>query len=62
MNHYQFDCRLEISKDGKQLILHNRKMNTKPTYIYEQTPDDLRAIKKREKDIAEGKPVEEEVG
>lgn len=41
MNHLQFDCKLEVSKDGKTLILHNRKMTTVPRYDYEQTPDDI---------------------
>lgn len=41
MNHLQFECRLEISKDGKTLILHNRKMATAPRYDFEQTPEDI---------------------
>lgn len=53
MNHYQFEARLEISKDGKQLILHNNKMSTRPTYIYEKFPDDIRAEKKAMKEAQE---------
>lgn len=35
MNHYQFDCKLQVSKDGKSLLLYNNKMSTYPTYEYE---------------------------
>ena len=41
MNHYQFDCKLFISEDGKELMLYNNKMSTMPTYVYEQTPEDI---------------------
>ena len=46
MNHYQFECRLEISKDGKELILNNHKMDTRPQYIYELTPDECRQMRR----------------
>lgn len=59
MNHFQFECELKISEDGKELILYNNKMSTSPTYIYERTPDDLRLEKKNERLRKEGKPVEE---
>lgn len=35
MNHYQFDCKLFISENGKELMLYNNKMSTRPTYVYE---------------------------
>lgn len=52
MNHLQFDCRLEISEDGRSLILRNRKMATAPRYDYEQTPDDIVAEEKARKEAA----------
>ena len=42
MNHFCFDCRLTVSEDGSEIIIHNKKMNTDPKYNAEQTPDELR--------------------
>ena len=42
MNHFQFEAKLQISEDGKQIIIQNNKMSTIPIYTYEKTPDDIR--------------------
>jgi hypothetical protein len=52
MNHYQFDCKLFISENGKDLMLYNNKMSTRPTYVYEQTPDDLLNEERMKKEAA----------
>lgn len=60
MNHFQFDCRLELSKDGKTLILHNRKMTTIPRYEFEQTPDDIIKEKiERKESLSKGEQIKE---
>lgn len=50
MNHLQFDCKLQLSSDGKTLILHNKKMTTIPQYEYEQTPMDIVEEEKARRD------------
>jgi len=42
MNNFQVECEVHISKDGKELIVTNKKPNDYPTYTYEEMPDDIR--------------------
>lgn len=50
MNHFQFECKLQLSEDGETLIIHNNKMNTNPIYIYEKTPADIIEMRKQMKE------------
>ena len=60
MNHFQFECRLQLSKDGKTLILQNRKMTTIPRYEFEQTPDDIIKEKmERKESMSKGEQFKE---
>ena len=45
MNHYQVECKIQLSEDGKTLQITNRKLNPRPTYRQEITPDDIRLEK-----------------
>lgn len=49
MNHFQFECKIQLSEDGKTLMFHNKKMTTVPTYHYEQTPQDILREKEEKK-------------
>ena len=42
MDHFQYDSTLQISEDGTELIIKNKKPLINPEYIYEETPDELR--------------------
>ena len=53
MNHLQFDCKLYLTKDGKSLILENRKMDTVPRYEFEQTPENIIQEQKAMKEAQE---------
>lgn len=41
MNHYQFEAKIQISEDGKQLLITNRKPRTNPRYMYEKAPAEV---------------------
>ena len=41
MNHFQYECKIQLSKDGKSLHITNRKLSTTPPYRKETTPDEL---------------------
>lgn len=41
MNHFQYECKIELSKDGEALEITNRKLSTAPTYRKEATPDEI---------------------
>jgi len=34
---------MQISEDGTELIIKNRKPQINPQYIYDETPDEIRA-------------------
>ena len=42
MDHFQYDSTLEISEDGTEFIIKNKKPEINPQYIYDETPDELR--------------------
>ena len=41
MNHNQDECKIQLGEDGKTIKITNRKLNSKPSYRYEITPDDI---------------------
>ena len=49
MNHFQYECRIQLSKDGKTLEITNRKLSTAPSYRTETTPDEIRREEERER-------------
>lgn len=63
MNYYQFEAKIQISQDGKQLLITNRKPRTNPRYMYEKVPDELeRERAERNAKAARGLRAEEEPG
>ena len=46
-NHLQFDALLQVSQDGKELLIYNKKPNDNPEYIPEADPDEV----KRQRDL-----------
>lgn len=46
MNHYQYECKIFLSKDGKSLEITNRKLNTAPTYRKEADPNQIESERK----------------
>ena len=53
MNHFQYECKIELSKDGKSLLIKNRKLSTTPPYRKETTPDELMEQRKLAKERGE---------
>ena len=41
MNHFQYECKIQLSKDGKTLQIINRKLSSAPPYRKETTPEEL---------------------
>lgn len=60
MNHFQFECKIILSEDGKTFSFQNHKMNTNPQYVYEKTPEDvLREEKEYKEALLKGEEYKE---
>jgi len=43
VNHFQFDSKIQISQDGQQIVITNKKPLNNPMYFYEETPEEVNA-------------------
>ena len=60
MNHFQFECKIQLSEDGKTMYFHNSKMDTNPQYVYEKTPEDvIREEKEAKEALLKGEEYKE---